>query len=328
MNTGLLLIRIIIYSYVTCQCAYAFPQGALPGEKIGKGGRFVNTETNLIRMPKKFIPKDANEALAVKMCRDFLSKLAIQVPSNAGIRIHNLSIVKPSRYKVSFDPYLSCSFDSKTNEVYSLFISDSMLEIIQDQPGYIRRSYDVVNVRNYASKLARTIYMPSTYKFSGMVDLSKDESSIKEVRVSFDPMPHGYTVKAYDEYAFFIDKRTGLLRGIKKHRPRDYKIESFSAKLSFDQAKAIAEPIAKKYQVGKYRPNELAYRDGGIPKPNLDPSALEYVCPNGRFRGLDYGFPVMLKLRLAWRLRYPRNEEIWIDAGDGKVLGGFYKDRP
>jgi hypothetical protein len=47
------------------------------------------------------------------------------------------------------------------------------------------------------------------------------------------------------------------------------------------------------------------------------------VHPNGEIGGLSYDKDENpARLRLAWVLYYDWNDEIWVDASAGKVLGG------
>jgi len=48
---------------------------------------------------------------------------------------------------------------------------------------------------------------------------------------------------------------------------------------------------------------------------------LGYVRPNGLFGGKQDPDQVPFRLRLAWAV-YFGEESVWIDAGDGSILGG------
>lgn len=310
---------------LTLAYACAVAQGPLKGEKVGPGGSFGSSETKK-RTPKPFVPRDELERQAVKKSLEYLAKLGIKLPDDASIEV-----VKATNVLVAFNPYAAVTVDAKATKAITIDITEDMVELLRNRPGFARANIvDPINLRGYINRIAKLVGVPDNYKISSIRDFSATRPSVKDLRVSLNPMPYGHSIEGYEECSMFINKQAGIVTCISLHHPgkHKYEIESHDARLTFDQAKTTAEPIAKKYQVGKYRKNEFEYQSGSAPRPNKLPSALEYVCPNGRFEGLDYGFPAVLKLRLAWRLRYPRNEEIWIDAGDGKVLGGFYRDKP
>ncbi len=325
MNGYLICKILLAFSLTIKVSSFTIAQGPLRGEKIGKGGSWAQFHVGLKYKP--FVPRDDKEKRVVQKSQMLLKKLGINIPHDATIKVC-LKNSDTLSYLVDFSPYVEITYALKTNSISMLGVRNEMIELSTKS-----RLHSNIDIRDNSSlsKHALALYklsgLPKSYKLSSIVDFGKEHDRWT-VRISFDPMPFGFSVRAFEECALFFEIPSGILSCITQSYPRKYEVESHIATLTFNQAKATAEPIASKYQVGKYRPNELAFQDGSIPRPNLFPSALEYVCPNGRFRGLDYGFPVVLKLRLAWRLRYPRNEEIWIDAGDGKVLGGFYKDRP
>lgn len=151
------------------------------------------------------------------------------------------------------------------------------------------------------------------------VNRPMERSSVSAV---FQTMPFGYRFRgSRDGFAVVVDPGDGAL--IEYHRigPRPYTIESHEAKLKFEQANAIARPLALKRAVGQWRSTDGNYAKT-VPTA-AQPSYLAYVVPNGEFGEPKYTDKPD-RLRLAWVLCYPRHEEIWIDAGDGKVLGGVY----
>jgi hypothetical protein len=103
-----------------------------------------------------------------------------------------------------------------------------------------------------------------------------------------------------------------------------YVVESSTCKLTLSQARAIAEPLVAKYTVGGPAVSSQAH-------PPTKTNGLMLVHPNGMIGGLSYAkHESPARLRLAWVLYYARDEEIWIDASTGKVLGGSskYSARP
>ena len=83
------------------------------------------------------------------------------------------------------------------------------------------------------------------------------------------------------------------------------------------EARAKAEPVEKKFGVGK------APMPGMDATPATKVTGLSLVHPNGLSVGVDFGTKEgTARLSLAWVLYYPLNDEMWIDAADGKGQAG------
>ena len=103
-----------------------------------------------------------------------------------------------------------------------------------------------------------------------------------------------------------------------RQRDRPFAIESHTPVLSLREAGAKAEPLLKEYEVGRQ------WKDGPELPAATRTSRLAFVHPNGENGGTEYDAGERpLRMRLAWVLYYAGNDAVWIDAADGKVLGGI-----
>jgi len=181
--------------------------------------------------------------------------------------------------------------------------------------------------QNYAWSVIKRIGLDADCKLSELVIRSADAAMASPsmdkypyVSAKFQPMPYGYRIRGeYRAKELLIDPLDGclLIYGDGGATYGDFAVESHDAKIKLGEARGLAEPVAKKYAVGA--PMLPATEAPPATKTN----ELMYVHPNGEMGGIDYGdaeHPA--RLRLAWVLYYANDDEIWIDAGDGKVLGG------
>jgi hypothetical protein len=140
------------------------------------------------------------------------------------------------------------------------------------------------------------------------------------VSAIFQPKPFGYRFRGgFKACGFNIDPLDGTVDSYENSGAMNppYTIESQKAVLKLSEARAKADPLAEKYGVGQSR------RPGMEARPTTKPSELMFVHPNGENGGLEYpDYENPARLRLAWVLYYPEDDEIWIDASDGTVLGG------
>lgn len=140
------------------------------------------------------------------------------------------------------------------------------------------------------------------------------------IRATFQPMPFGYQFR--DEFGrstIELDPLDGavIFYANAGAVSPPFKIESRSPVLKVSDATAKAEPLVKKYAVG------AGSNPGSEPKPASKTRRLMFVHPNGEMGGVEYPDDENpARLRLAWVLYYAWDDEIWIDAADGKVLGG------
>jgi hypothetical protein len=143
-----------------------------------------------------------------------------------------------------------------------------------------------------------------------------------EVDAVFQPMPFGYRINdSFGRYDLCVDALDGTVIAYLKREFRvvPYAIESHAAVVKLSEALDAARTLGKKDPAGVGRSEW-----GAAFEPGAKPTQLMLVCPNGEYGGLKYDrsqHPVLL--RLAWVFFYPRSVEVWIDAADGKVLGGY-----
>jgi hypothetical protein len=116
-----------------------------------------------------------------------------------------------------------------------------------------------------------------------------------------------------------VNPSNGVLEYYNYSKGRKYEIESHKKTLTLERAKELSLPTVKKFKIG--------IDDNGITFPPVTEAPfLAYVLPNSSFGGLDYPKKEPYRLRLAWVLTYPGDDQLWIDADDGKVLGGVNRN--
>jgi len=204
---------------------------------------------------------------------------------------------------------------------------------------------DESTARTYVLELAKKLGVPDQCQLSVLSFFpngdpnSGPRETLPVLRVSLEPVPMGYPIeRGPDHVSIEIGPVDGMVYQYVRGMSFPYSIESHEIKLSFEQAKAIAEPVVAQYGVGTSTQLHPERRDPNAPppKPNgnartrknragvAPPSFLAFVCPNGTFGAPKYRETggELAVLRLAWVLKYIHNDEIWIDAGDGRILGG------
>lgn len=188
---------------------------------------------------------------------------------------------------------------------------------------------DPINARGFVTKIAKKLGLDDRYQivdFKWLIEEGRNSGSPQKAKLVFakiEAFEHGYPLATFDHAGFLIDPADGVLLSFSVSNIWKWTIESHEAKLTFNQAKAIAEPYVKKYRLGEDRT--------GIRKRPLSntgsnfPTRLEYVLPNGIYDGVKYDcFESPMRLRLAWVIWYPGLDCIYIDAADGRILGGVY----
>jgi len=187
------------------------------------------------------------------------------------------------------------------------------------------------------TSLAKRLGAPKDFKLTLFQDdLNTDQSALTHwstniYEAEFQATPYGFPFRiAPGLIRLNIDRYDGVLCSFVKMLNFPYSIESHEKKLTFKEASKIAEPTVRQYSVGEYSPSSLVPRSNGQPvmsppKRPAPPSYVGYVCPNGMFGAPKYSQvkTETRKLRLAWVLCYPQYHEIWVDAADGKILGGI-----
>jgi hypothetical protein len=148
----------------------------------------------------------------------------------------------------------------------------------------------------------------------------KDANQASAVSGSFEYYYKGHPFHdGYGGMTVRLDPRDGVVCFLSRDLTR-LRVETADPKLSFYEAKEFAKPIAVRYMLGVDRA-----RQGSVIPAKA--SRLEFVRPNGMFGAVRYRLEESpARFRLAWVLNYPNAEQIWVDAGDGKVLGGSKRD--
>ncbi len=290
----------------------------------------THPEFNIKEATKRLSDDSAPYKDVVNVCVSFIKKLGYPVPQ--GIRVSVDKIVLPGHttlYSVSFKGCYALAINGSRDSVEQFEVLTQYRIKLSKSASLIRPiSNDPISIRSYCSNFAKRLGISECYKVSSIRTRKQDYNEFggeeQRCTVEYSASHQGYPIKGYDNYALNFDLMTGLVSAIFRPQPKKNTIESSKAALTFAQASEIATKIARKYDVGKYRKGETQYSLNAKPKPSEEPSQLEYILPNGEFGGLNYPFKAPYKLRLAWVLRYPRNEAIFIDADDGKCLGGWY----
>lgn len=190
------------------------------------------------------------------------------------------------------------------------------------------RLSNALSAQTYAFTLMETIGLPKGCKLVELKCLHYPDDpggpgDYPEVEARFQPVPFGYRIDdSFGMYDLDLDPFDGTITDYAAPivERGAYTIESHIAAIKAAEAVEKAKAIALKYKVGR-RPSD----DPSVRPEPTKPAEPMFVSPNG-----SYGGPPAYdrtkspaRLRLAWVFFYPRDEQIWIDAADGKVLGGY-----
>lgn len=150
---------------------------------------------------------------------------------------------------------------------------------------------------------------------------SDSDSGYPQVSAVFQPVPLGYRIESkFGKCQLVLDALDGCVVAYRRQDfPENaFTIEAHAATVKQSEALARATPVLEKWGVGP-KPESVG-TDGPF---WTKPSQLMFVWPNGLYGGVQYDHAEKpARLRLAWVFFYHAVEEIWIDAADGKVLGG------
>lgn len=275
---------------------------------------------------------------AVEACEHFLRLVKLPLPKGVVPGVSRLNgrpgMSKP--YLISYEPIYEFAVRADTGKV--LMFSNNGRELEYARGKRQKAPYavnDPINAKGYASTFSKLLGFGDRYRISDFKpNLQGDPDNIGLnrvglIRLQLEAYEHGFPLAIYDSCSLSIDPVDGVLMSFGV-RQTPYKIESYTAKLSIDQARSKAASTVKEYGVGTYRPGYLVIVQGARYGDRLWPakteSRLQYVCPNGVFGGLKYDEQETPKrLRLAWVLYYPGDEAVFVDAGDGRILGGISK---
>lgn len=271
---------------------------------------------------------DISENQAVEACHRFLRKCRMAIPSGKPtLRRRQIRDMPASSIVVTYEPFTFLVVDGVEGEVtiFSRQIPPSGKPPVATAVGPERLRDEVV-ARAFLRNLLTRLGMSSEYKIvefkrhllASLIASKPDGPAV--IDALFQPMPHGYRLRnSFGRYDVTINAVDGMLIAYMKHPKWSYTIESHEPKLTFEQAKGKAASVVREYGVGKPRLH------GSTSRPATRKSELMLVRPNDELgSGIKYEPKKQpARLRLAWVLVYSGDDEVWIDAGDGRLLGGI-----
>ncbi len=274
----------------------------------------------------------------VEACEQFISLAGLPKPKGVipGVSRRTRNQVKNRIYSVFYEPVYMLSVRADSGKIQTFTNMGREFEYShgkKQKPPFVLT--DPINAKGYVNRLYKKLGFGGRYRISRFdCNLNGDKNNnelgyVGFVRIDLEAYEFGYPLAVYDRSDIAVDPLDGALIGYGVTRT-NYKIESHASKLTFDQAKKKAETTVKQYGVGTYRQGMAIMVRGARIGDRLWPpkrlSRQEYVCPNGLFGGLKYDEKESPKrLRLAWVLYYPGDEAVFVDAGDGRILGGISK---
>lgn len=275
----------------------------------------------------------------VEACDRFLSDIGIKKPKNIIPSVNRsvLNKVKSGIYSVFYEPLYLFSVRADTGKVQTF--SNMGREFEYSHGKKQKRPFvlaDPINAKGYLNRMRKKLGLGDNYQIVKYeCNLNGDKHNwelgkVGFVRIKLEAFEYGYSLGTFRHAGLTVDPQDGALISFGAPSDVPIKIESHTAKLSFDQAKERASPTASKYNVGIYRRGcrveIIGLKYGDKMPDSKKPSKLQYVLPNGQFGGIKHDSnDLPRRLRLAWVLIYPGDEQIWVDAGDGKILGGISK---
>jgi hypothetical protein len=188
---------------------------------------------------------------------------------------------------------------------------------------------DPINGKGFVRRIATKLGVPENYEFVEFKALLDGDPNDFERRYAarltsmMELMPYGYRmISGAFRDELNVDPVDGAVTYFCEGPQWPYTIESHKVSIKQEDAEKAAKPHMKEYRMGPYRdPGSIHPMPYGK-QPTLS-ATLQFVCPNGQMGGLDL-HPTQLpqRLRLAWVLQYNIIEQVWIDAADGRFLGG------
>lgn len=282
-------------------------------------------------------PGEVSVEEALKACIVFLDRAGVRVSAKAPSVQRTLTREERGfLYHVNYGGDSCVSVDVRTGKVSSF--ANLLRQREQSHGGWrgpARRFNSAIGAQVFIRSLAKRLGVPSSYRLSDLQFYGdRDPNGVEthgapSASASFQSVPFGYPLRDHwGEHYLKVDPVDGVLVEYTQRGGPTYTILSHEPKLRFGDAKAKAGPVVVIYSVGRYRPDEFEYRHPGSGPAPARPSTLAYVCANGQMGGLnDEPARKPQRLRLAWVLHYPRDEEVWIDAADGRLLGGSYRGK-
>lgn len=265
-------------------------------------------------------------------CETFLE--VNRLPSPKGIipdvRRSTFSGIRSRHSSIHFDMKYWFSVSTISGKIITFQYHERSDEILrgrkQTQPLFIS---DEAAALSYALKRAKQLGFNRNYvldKFE--CDFSKSRKNAANIDARFVGQRHGYSLGSLDQGGIVIDPQDGALLSFGAPTDFGIKVESHTPRLTERQARSLADRVANRYDVGIYRRGYIykvvGLKYGDRMKPSMKKSVMQYVLPNGKFGGLPYDARSNpRRVRLAWILWYPGDEAIWLDAADGRCLGGL-----
>jgi hypothetical protein len=274
-------------------------------------------------------PVGISASVAVEACRAFCVKCRTKPP---GVE-PSVRLTKPRRanlppqYDLDFPGHSRFFVDATTGAVDVFFDHSAPLDEVSKPSDW--RLRNLITARTYFHRLATDLGVPTEWRMRFVdlpVEVEKGAAPLPEkVTTAFEPTFGGYRMRDHFAGKIEIVVRCPDSRVLVYSRfpVGTYKLESRESKLTLRQARSLAAPIVRKFAVGV--PKDAVI--GAQTIPTKKHAELMYVRPNGSMGAPRYDPNERpFRVRLAWVLYYAQDEEVWIDAGDGKLLGGIQHD--
>lgn len=273
-------------------------------------------------------PGEVSVEVALKECVAFLGKIGHKKPKVVPAVMKSKS---SNLYHFSYGSNCSISVKSDSGRVFAFRFSQRELDMDKGRRSKLPSRYPTLlstQLRFHA--LAKKLGIPSSHKLTrneitGGGDPRTTENPGRRCAVGrFAYMPYGYPVEfGWNDYGLQFDVTDGALVYYSAPGNRTYRFETKSPKLTLEQAKEKAAPIAKRTGAGLVESPAARMAWGTNPKPPKVRNRLAFVCPNGKMGGVKYDLAQNpQRVRLAWVFYYAVGDAIWIDATDGRLLGG------
>lgn len=262
-----------------------------------------------------------NAETAKQKAEAFLRSAGIAVP-NLPVSIEEVeSLFGRKRWQVKWGDAYTVQIDAVTGEVRTF---SNERRAWEQAKGVGRTGKTFYRSREealqYVTRLAKQFGLPRSAvlkKFSCYADGESphaDASKAGYVAVTFHEKPFGYSsLSLCPENHMYVevDAQDGTLVFF-RWAWDTVQVESHT--VSFPKGRAVEK--AKQVYADYYRHRRSPHKGSYTGKVELG-----YVRPNGLFGGKQYPDQVPFRLRLAWAV-YFGEESVWIDAGDGSILGG------
>jgi hypothetical protein len=275
---------------------------------------------------EKSQPKGIDLAHAVASAKQFLKNAHLPPPKGTAQSLMQgpfekgqlsfwvLTYPGEYRFTIERESGLVCQFDNDAHK-------GKQAAVKRDSP---MKYKDALSIKRHLASLANELGLPKEaelYRLRFWKENSPDRPESKGAgcaKAYYMVKHYGYpTLTGGDCMVLWVDPRDGVLDSLYQSRG-NMKIESHTVKLTMEEARSKADNVAKEFRVGIDR------RTGRKMAAATAKSELKFVMPNGEYGGVLYKPQIPFRMRLAWVMVCPGNYSIWIDAEDGRVLGGMY----